>query len=40
MTTTVNGIDELRELVGQTVGPSDWREVTQEIIDKFAEVSG
>ena len=40
MTTTVNGIDELRELVGQTVGPSDWREVTQEVIDKFAEVSG
>ena len=39
MTTTVNGIDELRELVGQTVGPSDWREVTQELIDKFAEVS-
>ena len=38
--TTVNGIDELRELVGQTIGPSDWREVTQEDIDKFAEVSG
>jgi acyl dehydratase len=40
MTTTVNGIDELKELVGQTVGPSDWREVTQELIDQFAEVSG
>jgi acyl dehydratase len=38
--TTVNGIDELRALVGQTIGPSDWREVTQEDIDKFAEVSG
>ena len=38
--TTVNGIDELRELVGQTIGPSDWREVTQDDIDKFAEVSG
>ncbi len=37
---TVNGIDELRELVGQKLGPSDWREVTQEQIDKFAEVSG
>jgi acyl dehydratase len=37
---TVNGIDELKELVGQTVGPSDWREVDQELIDKFAEVSG
>ena len=40
MTTTVNGIDEMRALVGQTVGPSDWREVTQELIDKFAEVTG
>ena len=37
---TVNGIDELRELVGQTIGPSGWREVTQEDIDRFAEVSG
>ncbi len=40
MTTTVNGIDEMRALVGQTVGPSDWREVTQELIEKFAEVTG
>ncbi|HEY8771140.1 MAG TPA: MaoC family dehydratase [Thermoleophilaceae bacterium] len=37
---TVNGIDELKELVGQTVGPSDWREVSQELINQFAEVSG
>jgi acyl dehydratase len=37
---TVNGIDELRELVGQSVGPSDWREVTQELVDTFAELSG
>ena len=37
---TVNGIEELQELVGQTVGPSDWREVTQEMIDTFAELSG
>jgi acyl dehydratase len=40
MTTTVNGIEELKGLVGQTIGPSDWREVTQELIDQFAEVSG
>jgi acyl dehydratase len=40
MTITVNGIDELKGLVGQTIGPSDWREVTQELIDKFADVSG
>jgi acyl dehydratase len=37
---TVNGIDELKELIGKTVGPSDWREVDQELIDQFAEVSG
>jgi acyl dehydratase len=36
---TVTGIDELRGLIGRPVGPSDWVEVTQEDIDKFAEVS-
>ena len=36
----MNGIDEVRGLVGQTIGPSEWREVTQEDIDKFAELSG
>jgi acyl dehydratase len=40
MTTTVNGIEELKGLVGHTIGPSEWREVTQELIDQFAEVSG
>jgi acyl dehydratase len=40
MTTTVNGIEELKGLVGVTIGPSKWREVTQELIDQFAEVSG
>jgi acyl dehydratase len=38
--TTVNGIDELKALVGETIGPSEWREVTQGEIDKFADVSG
>src|SRR4051794_25387027 len=37
---TVNGIDELKELVGKTLGPGEWREVTQEMIDTFAELSG
>src|SRR2546423_15545223 len=37
---TANGIDELQGLIGQEVGPSEWREVTQELIDTFAEVSG
>ena len=36
---TITGIDELRELIGKPIGPSDWIEVTQSDIDKFAEVS-
>jgi acyl dehydratase len=39
MTITVNGIEELGALQGQTIGPSDWREVTQEDIDTFAGLS-
>jgi len=35
----VSGIDELRELIGKPIGPSDWVQVTQEDINKFAEVS-
>jgi acyl dehydratase len=37
---TVTGIDELRELVGKQLGPSDWREMTQDDVDRFAELSG
>jgi acyl dehydratase len=37
---TANGIEELKALVGQEIGPSEWREVSQELIDTFAEVSG
>jgi acyl dehydratase len=40
MTVTVDGIEELRGLAGETIGPSEWREVTQEMIDSFAELSG
>ncbi len=35
-----NGIEEVRALKDQLVGPSEWREVTQEMIDQFAELSG
>jgi acyl dehydratase len=35
-----NGIDDVRALTDQVVGPSDWREVTQEMINRFAELSG
>ena len=37
---TVDGIEQLQALVGETIGPSDWREVTQDMVDRFAELSG
>jgi len=36
----VEGPEGLRSLIGQEIGPSEWREVTQEMIDTFAELSG
>jgi acyl dehydratase len=36
----VQGIDDVYALKDQVVGPSGWREVTQEMIDQFAELSG
>jgi acyl dehydratase len=36
----VQGIEGLRELIGQQIGPSEWRQVTQEMIDEFAGLSG
>lgn len=38
--TTINGIDELKSRVGDELGVSDWRDVTQEDINAFAEVTG
>ncbi|MCW3029554.1 MAG: acyl dehydratase [Solirubrobacterales bacterium] len=35
-----NGIEDVRALKDQVVGPSGWREVTQEMINRFAELSG
>jgi acyl dehydratase len=37
---TISGLDELREAQGETLGTSDWHEVTQEAIDAFADVTG
>jgi len=34
------GIDDVRALKDQVVGPSEWREVTQAMIDEFAELVG
>ncbi|MFL5871184.1 MAG: MaoC family dehydratase [Solirubrobacterales bacterium] len=36
---TISGIDELRELIGTPIGPSDWVEITQDDIDTFARLS-
>ncbi len=37
---TISGIEGMRELVGKQIGPTGWREVTQEDIDTFADLSG
>ncbi|MEW5848987.1 MAG: MaoC family dehydratase [Myxococcota bacterium] len=37
---TVNGIAELQQLQGKTVGPSPWRTLTQEDVNTFARLSG
>ena len=36
----VNGLDELRALTGQEIGASEWFTITQELIDRFADVTG
>jgi acyl dehydratase len=36
----VRGIEDVRALEGEIVGPSSWREVTQEMVDQFAELTG
>jgi acyl dehydratase len=38
--TVVEGIEGLQALQGQTIGPGEWREVTQENINVFADLSG
>jgi acyl dehydratase len=37
---TLNGLDEVKAYEGKELGVSDWLEVTQEKIDRFAEVTG
>jgi acyl dehydratase len=39
-TVQVEGIEGLKGLLGQQIGPSEWREVTQEDINAFADLSG
>lgn len=35
-----HGIDGLEGIKNRIVGPSDWREVTQEMVNQFAEITG
>ena len=35
-----HGIEGLEALKDQVVGPSQWREVTQEMVNQFAELTG
>jgi acyl dehydratase len=38
-TRIINGLDELRSLIGQEAGVSDWLSVTQEMINQFADLT-
>jgi acyl dehydratase len=40
MARTINGIDELKSLVGEQLGTSDWLEITQERVNQFADATG
>ena len=40
MARTINGVDDLKALVGQHLGSSDWHEITQERVNLFAEATG
>ena len=37
---TITGLDGLREAEGETLGTSDWHQVTQDDINAFADVTG
>jgi acyl dehydratase len=37
---TIAGVEELQSLIGQEIGVSEWREIDQQLIDRFAEVTG
>jgi acyl dehydratase len=39
-TVEVQGVEGMQALVGQEIGPSEWRTVTQADIDSFADLSG
>jgi acyl dehydratase len=36
----INGVEGMKSALGQEIGPSEWRTVTQEDINTFAQLSG
>src|ERR1041384_5575680 len=36
----IHSLDEMKRLIGQEIGVSDWLEMTQERINQFADASG
>jgi len=36
----INGLEELKSLVGQSLGTSPWLEITQDRVNAFAEATG
>ena len=40
MTTTVRGLEELKELAGKSLGSSGWLEITQHRVNTFADATG
>src|ERR1700760_2753283 len=40
MTTTIDGIAGLKDMVGQHLGYSEWHEVTQDQVNLFADATG
>ena len=37
---TITGLEELKAAEGETLGTSDWHQVTQQDVDTFADVTG
>jgi acyl dehydratase len=37
---TVRGVEELKALIGQEVGASNWRVISQDLINRFADATG
>ncbi|GGR57152.1 MULTISPECIES: MaoC family dehydratase [Streptomyces] len=40
MPTTAHGLDELKSLAGTDLGRTDWREITQDRVNTFADATG